>query len=380
MRFPDHVPVLTDGTVTLRAHRAEDVPGVLEQCVDPLSVQWTTVPVPYTRADAEAFVAERVPAGWASGEWAFAVEAADEDGVGRFCGTVELRDEGNRRAEIAFGAHPWARGRGLVERALRLLLEWGFSEQRLRTVVWWTTVGNWASRRTAWKLGFSCDGTLARWLPQRGDLLDAWVGVLHVDDPRRPRHPWLRVPRLPGERVTLRPLREGDVPRVVEACSDARTSHWLWRMPAPYTDDHARAWLLDRAEHLAAGTAVTWAVADRESDVLVGAVNAFAIKAQREAEVGYWAHPDARGRGLMTEAARLVVAHCFTAYDAGGLGLVRLEAGAAAGNTASQHVLEAAGFTLVGRQRRSLRLGDGSLSDCRTYDQLAEEHQGDHRG
>ncbi len=379
MRFPHDVPVLTDGTVTLRAHRPDDALGVLEQCVDPLSRQWTTVPVPYTRADAEAFVAERVPAGWAAGAWAFAVEAADEDGHGRFCGTVELRDEGNRRAEIAFGAHPWARGRGLVERALRLLLEWGFTERRLRTVVWWANVGNWASRRTAWRLGFGCDGTLARWLPQRGDLLDAWVGVLHVDDPRGPRHAWLRAPELAGERVTLRPLRDGDVPRIVEACSDARTAQWL-RMPAPYTEDHARAWLLQTREESAAGTAVTWALTERDSDLLVGALNAFAVKPRREAEVGYWSHPDGRGRGLMTQACRLVVAHCFTAYDAGGLGLVRLHAGAAVGNTASQHVLEAAGFTRVGRERRALGLGDGSLADCLTYDQLLEEHGEGHGG
>ena len=56
-----------------------------------------------------------IPEGWESGRsWAFAVEAADDAGTPRFCGTVELRDEGDRRAEIAYGAHPWARGRGLM--------------------------------------------------------------------------------------------------------------------------------------------------------------------------------------------------------------------------------------------------------------------------
>src|SRR4051794_14334692 len=41
-------PTLTDGTVTLRAHRADDVQGSFEQCQDPVSQRWTTVPVPYT--------------------------------------------------------------------------------------------------------------------------------------------------------------------------------------------------------------------------------------------------------------------------------------------------------------------------------------------
>ena len=147
--FPEGVPVLTDGRVTLRAHRPADVEAVWEQCTDPVSQRWTTVPVPYSRADAERFVTEVIPAGWSAGGWAFAVEAPDDDGRPRFCGTVELRDEGNRRAEIAYGAHPWVRGRGDMVRALALLLDWGFTRQRLRTVIWWANTGNWASRRTA---------------------------------------------------------------------------------------------------------------------------------------------------------------------------------------------------------------------------------------
>jgi RimJ/RimL family protein N-acetyltransferase len=372
VRFPDDVPVLTDGTATLRAHRTDDVPGVLEQCQDPLSQRWTTVPVPYSRDHAEGFVTEVVPAGWSEGRWAFAVEAPDEDGVGRFCGTVELRDEGSRRAEVAYGAHPWARGRGIVERALRLLLEWGFHDRHLRTVIWWANRGNWASRRTAWKLGFSCDGVVERWLVQRGDLLDAWVGVLHVDDERSPRSRWLEVPVLDGPGTRLRALSDVDVPRIVEACADARTGHWLWRVPRPYTDAHARAWLLDRAEHLASGSALTWAVADPHTGLLLGCVSASAIKPGRDAEIGYWAHPDARHRGVMTEACGLAVRHCFTSYDEGGLGLVRVEASVAEGNSASRHVVEANGFRHVGRERRSLRLGDGSLADSHVYDRLVE--------
>jgi hypothetical protein len=57
-------PTLTDGTVTIRPHRPGDVRGVLEQSQDPLSQQWTTIPVPYSLADAEAFVGRTNPRGW----------------------------------------------------------------------------------------------------------------------------------------------------------------------------------------------------------------------------------------------------------------------------------------------------------------------------
>ena len=72
----------------------------------------------------------------------------------------------------------------------------------------------------------------------------------------------------------------------------------------------------------------------------------------------------------MTEACGLAVRHCFTPYDEGGLGLERLEAIVGEGNTGSRHVVEGNGFTLVGRERRALRIGDGSLVDSLRYDLL----------
>jgi RimJ/RimL family protein N-acetyltransferase len=372
--FPADVPVLTDGRVTLRAHRPGDVQGVLEQCTDPLSIRWTTIPVPYTHEDARRFVTEAVAAGWAQGGWVFAVEAADDGGTPRFCGTVELRDRGNRRAEIAYGAHPWARGRGIMVDAQRLLLDWGFTEQRLRAVIWWANTGNWPSRRLAWRLGFSCDGTLERWLVQRGDLLDAWVGVLHVDDERAPRHPWLEVPTLTGHRVVLRPFREDDAGRVAEACNDDRTARWLWRLPSPYTLEDARAFLLGRGELMASGSGIAWAVADPVTDRLIGNISLFDLKPGREAEIGYWTHPGARGRGVMTEACALVVRHALTTPGEGGLGLRRLLVSAAEENAASRRVIETNGFTRVGRERHGIRLRDGSLVDSLSYDLLVEEY------
>ncbi len=115
VKFPEDVPVLTDGVVTLRAHAAADVDGVLEQCLDPLSRRWTGVPLDYTRDDAVGFVGGRAPAAWAeSTSGCSPSRPATTTARPRFCGTVELRDEGAGRAEIAYGAHPWARGRGVV--------------------------------------------------------------------------------------------------------------------------------------------------------------------------------------------------------------------------------------------------------------------------
>ncbi|MGO4255746.1 GNAT family N-acetyltransferase [Marmoricola sp. RAF53] len=375
---PASVPTLSDGVVTLRAHREEDVDAVLEQSLDPASVRWTRVPVPYSRDDAKRFVREVMPGGWAADqEWGFAVEAVDPAGSARFAGTVSLRDAGAGRAEIAYGAHPWARGTGHVERALRLLLAWGFRSpaeggRGLETVVWWAEEGNWASRKIAWKVGFSCDGTVRRWLDERDGLVDGWVGTLGRDDLRQPRHPWLEAPRIHGDGVALRLHRDEDVPRVVEACRDERSAYWLGALPAPYTEDHARQHLLNRTDQMARALGVYWIIADPGTDELLGTVSLMNIGSHAGAEVGYWAHPDARGRGVMSEAVRLAVRHAFVDVEDGGLGLDKVRLVSAVDNTASIRVAEVNGFREVGVERAGTICRDGR-HDVVIFDLLAED-------
>lgn len=380
VKFPADVPVLTDGVVTLRAHHDGDLPALLEQSLDPVMVEWTTVPVPSSEETAHDFATRIVPAGWQDGtSWTFAVETTDDAGMPRFCGSVALRDLGDRRAEIAYGTHSWARGRGLTERACRLLLDWGFREKRLETVIWWANKGNWASRRLAWRLGFSLEGTVPRWLPQRGALLDAWVGALTVSDPREPRTDWFDLPVIHGEKVVLRGYRDGDAARVQQACSDERTQHWLRDVPSPYTIDDALAYLETRKEQLATASGLSWAIADPATDELLGTISVFDLKPGYEAEIGYWTHPGARGRGVMSEACGLVVRHGFIPAEDGGLGLRRLTIYAGEENTASRRVIEANGFTATGRERNGTMLRDGSLMDTVCYDQLVEEWSARHR-
>ena len=374
MRFPQDVPTLRDGDVAIRAHRPEDAPSSYEQCLDPLSRQWTTIPLDYSRADAERFTRHVMPDGWvAEREFGFAVEALDDDGVPRYGGTISLRDEGEGRAELAYGSHPWVRGRGVMERALRLLLDWGFEQRGLRTVIWWAHRGNWASRKVAWRLGFSIEGAPRQWLAQRGELRDAWVGTLLATDHREPRTPWLVPPRVVGEAVVLRRLLPTDVDRVVEGCGDPEVARWLGQIPQPYTREHAVQFLEDVEERHASGTAVTWALADPDTDALVGLGNLFDIRHGVDAEVGYWVHPAARGRGVATEATRLALRHAFVPVEDGGLGLRRVRALAAVGNAASRAVLTRAGLTEQGRARRTAFIGGGRYVDAATYDVLVEE-------
>ncbi|MBA3308759.1 MAG: GNAT family N-acetyltransferase [Nocardioidaceae bacterium] len=374
MRFPDDVPTLSSGDVTLRAHRLDDLDAMVEQCVDPVSVQWTTVPLGFTRDNAVEFASKTVPQGWESGhELAFAIESTHPGGKRRFSGTVSLVDRGGRRAEIAFGAHPAVRGRGVMTTSVNLLLDWGFAERGLETVLWMANKDNYASRRIAWRTGFTFAGTARRWMDHRGDYPDGWGATLHRDDSREPKSAWYDVPVIAGDRVTLRALAEKDAPAIVEACSDERTRHWLAAMPDPYTEQDASEYMQSSAARSAGGEGVNWAVADNATAAFLANVG-LPRMGRTDAEIGYWTHPAARGRGVMTEAVALVVRHAFIDVADGGLGLRRVWLKAAVGNTASQQVARANGFTEYGRERKSERLGDGSYGDMLLFDLLASEH------
>ena len=168
--------------------------------------------------------------------------------------------------------------------------------------------------------------------------------------------------------VRLRALRAGDAGRVVEAATDERTQRWLGRMPSPYTGIEAAAWLEQVTEEAATGRTVTWAFTGADDDVLMGVVNLFDLQPGNSAEVGFWAHPEARGRGLTTRASVLALRHGFATFD-----LVRIQGHAALGNASSRHVLEASGLREAGVARLGTFIRPDGRVDAMKYDVLVEE-------
>jgi RimJ/RimL family protein N-acetyltransferase len=203
---------------------------------------------------------------------------------------------------------------------------------------------------------------------------DAWVGTLLRGEPLVPTHPWLVPPVLHG-RVRLRPHLPDDVPRIVQACSDADTQHWLSSLPAPYLAQDAHRHLAEIAEQHACGRSMYWAVTEPGSDLLIGEVGIFGLggRSVRGAEIGYWAHPGARNRGHTTAALRLALRHALLPLDDGGLGIARVVVRAAARNAASRRVALAAGLRQTGVDRQAELLRDGTLDDLVRYDLLALE-------
>lgn len=364
--FPDAVPLLIDAEagITLRAGNSSDLAAIVEQCRDPDMIRWTTVPNPpggYQLRDAEEFLAV-IASGWTSGKRLGWTIEGQRGTIRGFCGSIDLRLEGDGIAEVGFGLHPEARGRSMVTAALQLVCDYGFQVAGLQVIRWRAVVGNWASRRVAAKVGFVFDGTIRRLLAHRGELLDGWMATLTAEDPRLPQS-WLTPVELQADGVRLRAFHAGDVERIVEACSDPETSYWLASMPQPYQYNSAVAYMESIAELAARGFGVAWCITDPKEDRCLGSISLNGLGGYaKRAEIGYWAHPDGRGRGVVAEAVRLVTRHARDSGLASSL-LIRC----AAGNAASRRVAERAGYREVGIQPASEPLRDGQLADLVLY-------------
>ncbi|TCC03813.1 GNAT family N-acetyltransferase [Kribbella soli] len=375
MRFPEDVPVLTDGVVTLRAHTAADVEPAYRMCQDPVMQEWTTIPVPYLHEHAVNFLTEVVPAGWRDNTaWAWAIEYD-----GNYVGTIDLRDGEGGVGEVGFAVSAEVRGNGVMTRALKLVVRYAFDGLDWKRVIWRAYVGNYASRRVAWKTGFRGLVTIPGGGRSRGVRKDEWVATIGRDDELEPKGNWWAVPVLDSGAIRLRELRESDAQRVMEACADERTQQWLTGMPSPYGLEDAKGFIASRPDAAASGDAVAWAIVDAVTDELLGNVSIFGLNNRIDntiGEIGYWMHPDARGRKVMSTAVQLVIDHAFRPVEDGGLGRRRLVLRCADVNTASAHVAEANGFTQVADERLADPRRDGTYDNLLTYDLLATEHPG----
>jgi RimJ/RimL family protein N-acetyltransferase len=171
------------GRLQLRPFWASDAEAVYAACQDPDIQRWTTVPVPYGRADAEFFTAANSVDGWAAGTGnSLAVTDAT---TGELLGAVKLdiSDAEDGIAEIGYWVAPGARGRGIATQATGVVARWAFGALGIARLEWYAEVGNDVSRRVAEKAGFTVEGVLRDRVRGRdGSRADAWIGSLLADD------------------------------------------------------------------------------------------------------------------------------------------------------------------------------------------------------
>ncbi|HWG99396.1 MAG TPA: GNAT family protein [Pilimelia sp.] len=174
-----------------------------------------------------------------------------------------------------------------------------------------------------------------------------------------------------GNGVRLRPFQEADLDELVAGCTDPVTQRFVPTLPRPYTHADARRWVAEGAAAAWAGGGAAYAIADPDSDRLLGGASVGRVVPERaQAEVGFWVVPRARRRGVATAATRTLATWAFAR------GFGRLELLTEPENTASQRVALAAGFQREGVRRGAVVHPDGQRYDLIAWVRLAGDPPG----
>ncbi|XVV13733.1 GNAT family N-acetyltransferase [Actinoplanes sp. CA-131856] len=357
--------------VRLRAFRPEDAEALAEGYNDQMSQRFlTVVPSPFTVAQAETFIAERVGSLFAEGGAFYAVADPGTDellgGVG-FDKAVPSRGQ----AEIGYWVGPWARGRGVATAAVRTLSAHAFKHglQRLELMTHWD---NPVSQRVALAAGYQREGVRRGAQPNRAggrDDMLAFARLASDDGGPVPR----LLPDLPGGELTdgvvrLRPLGPGDVPFLTELLGlpDVVATSVP---PVPPTPEKIHQRCFWAEAHWLAGTRADLVIEDVATGAPAGDIGLFNDEpVTGQAMIGYSMLPAFRGRGLVTRAAQLLSLWVFAETS-----VARLIAGAVPSNKGSQRVLEKAGFRQEAYMRSRLPGPDGGRVDDVQYVLLAED-------
>jgi RimJ/RimL family protein N-acetyltransferase len=174
-------------------------------------------------------------------------------------------------------------------------------------------------------------------------------------------------PVLTTRRLVLRPFVLDDALAVQILAGAREVADTTLHIPHPYPAGAAEQWIATHPVTWAAGTGVTYAVADAGSGVLVGAVGLTITPAHAHAELGYWLGVPYWNRGYATEAAAAVVDFGFAR-----LGLHRIQAHYLTRNPASGRVMQKLGMRSEGVSRHAVRKND-RFEDLEVYAILADE-------
>ncbi|MDV9172626.1 GNAT family N-acetyltransferase [Streptomyces sp. W16] len=168
--FPN-ISISTERLV-LRPFDDLDIEAFAEMMNDELVTTWTSVPQPYTDADAHTWITELAPAERTDGRGI--VFAVTEFLTQRLVGIVHLQNTNwrIRSSEIAYVIAPWARGEGYASEAVLAAAEWLFRDQKFERLELRTAADNTASQQVAQKIGCISEGVLR----------NAWIVRTRAED------------------------------------------------------------------------------------------------------------------------------------------------------------------------------------------------------
>ncbi len=182
--------------------------------------------------------------------------------------------------------------------------------------------------------------------------------------------------QLSQDSLLLRPFRDEDVSALYEAAREsiAEISPWLSWCHENYSIEESREFISSRAQAATNAEWYSFGIFAEDSGRFLGGVGLnFINRVHQMANLGYWVRTSAVGRGIATNATRLMARFGFEE-----LGLHRIEILAAVPNLASQRVAEKVGAVREGVLRDRVLIG-GKSQDAVLFSLIPQDLEQRHR-
>jgi len=313
-------PVIETPRLILSPYRAEDADAMVLNAGEPrVARMMASIPLPFTR---ERALARITKAGCDDRRFVLAIrdretgEAIGEIGAGAREGAV---------AQFGYFLRPDFWGRGLMAEAVPAALDHAFGTLNWPMIEADALDENPASARVLLRAGFEPMGA------------STCTSVARDDTPMTTFYRLLRMrwvtPTLPTARLTLRPPRMTDAPRIAPLIGAPEVMRMITSLPMPYTLADAEEWL---SGSLSNPNDVTCAIDDGTG--LIGIASLSHVEPGVRS-FGFWLGTPYWGGGLMSEAVNALLAWGF-----GPGGLDRIESSAFMDNIASRRIHAKLGF------------------------------------
>ena len=159
--WPNEIPTLHYGLVTLRPSAERDIDSIFNACQDPLIPAFTTVPANYTIDHAIDFVRSDPFSFSERRELRFVIDYGNGDDL-QFAGVISLHTINikNHTAEIGYWMEKSMRGKGIGTIAAKMITDYGFRSLGFRRIDGLADVENTASQKLLTSAGFQKEGIL----------------------------------------------------------------------------------------------------------------------------------------------------------------------------------------------------------------------------
>jgi len=177
----------------------------------------------------------------------------------------------------------------------------------------------------------------------------------------------MKLPIIQTKDFSLRPYKKEDAESLAKNINNKKIYENTLNIPYPYTLKDAQEWIAENLKELKKENPSKINFVIDLNGETSGAIGFHQIEPHK-AELGYWLAEKYWGRGIMTQAVKLV-----TKFGFQGLGLAKIYVYVFSFNKASQRVLEKANFKFEGILRKN-RLKDGKLIDSHLFAKIKEKN------